>query len=171
LNKAMPLGWATDELGVSTEDAHRVLENFKNRAGGGLLPLGGEGEEFSGHKGFGLALWVDIFCAVLSGAASANMVYPRAADGKPLPPDLGHFFGAWRLEAFRPINEFKAAMDDLQRRLKATPKAPGQERIYIPGEKEYEATERYLVEGVPLNLKVADDLKALGLELDVTWDF
>jgi L-2-hydroxycarboxylate dehydrogenase (NAD+) len=170
LSKPMPLGWATDESGVSTEDAHRVLENFKKRAGGGLLPLGGEGEVFSGHKGYGLVLWVDIFCAVLSGAAYANMVYPKAADGKPLPANLGHFFGAWHLNAFRPADEFKAAMDDLQRRLKEAPKAQGQERIYIHGEKEYEASERYLSEGVPLNPKVADDLQALGQELDVTFD-
>ena len=170
LNKAMPLGWATDESGVSTADAHRVLENFKSRAGGGLLPLGGEGEVFSGHKGYGLVLWVDIFCAVLSGAAYANMVYPKTSDGEPLPANLGHFFGAWRLDAFRPVNEFKAAMDDLQRRLKDAPKAQGQERIYIHGEKEYEAAERYLREGVPLNPKVADDLKSLGQELGVTYD-
>ena len=170
LNKAMPLGWATDESGVSTQDAHRVLENFLKRAGGGLLPLGGEGEEFSGYKGYGLVMWVDIFCAVLSGAAYANLVYPKASDGKPLPANLGHFFGAWRVDAFRPANEFKAAMDDLQRRLKDAPKAKGQERIYVHGEKEYEAAERYLKEGVPLNPKVADDLKTLGGELDVTYD-
>jgi L-2-hydroxycarboxylate dehydrogenase (NAD+) len=170
LNKSMPQGWATDENGVSTEDAHLVLENFKQRAGGGLLPLGGEGEVFSGHKGYGLVLWVDIFCAILSGAAFANTVYPRTADGKPLPANLGHFFGAWRLDAFRPADEFKAAMDDLQRRLKNAPKAQGQERIYIHGEKEYEAAERYMKEGVPLNPKVADDLKALGQELDVAYN-
>ena len=170
LSKAMPLGWATDERGVSTKDAHLVLENFKKRAGGGLLPLGGEGEMFSGHKGYGLGMWVDIFCAVLSGAAYANMVYPKDADGKPLPANLGHFFGAWRLDAFRPADEFKAAMDDLQRRFKEAPRAQGQERIYIHGEKEYEATDRYLAEGVPLDPKVADDLKALGKELDVTYE-
>ena len=170
LSKPMPLGWATDERGVSTENAHLVLQNFLKRAGGGLLPLGGEGEMFSGHKGYGLGMWVDIFSAVLSGAAYANMVYPKSGDGKPLPANLGHFFGAWRLDAFRPADEFKAAMDDFQRRFKDAPKAQGQDRIYIHGEKEYEATERYLKDGIPLNPKVADDLKALGRELDVTCD-
>ncbi|MFH0974188.1 MAG: Ldh family oxidoreductase [Spirochaetota bacterium] len=170
LNKPMPLGWATDESGVSTENATRVLENFVNRAGGGLLPLGGEGELFSGYKGYGMVLWVDIFCAILSGAAYANLVYPKTAEGKPLPANLGHFFGAWRVDAFRPAKEFKAAMDDLQRRLKDAPKAQGQERIYIHGEKEYEASERFMREGVPLNPKVAEDLKALSRELDVTYE-
>ena len=169
LGKPLPAGWATDERGVGTDDAHRVLENFKQRAGGGLLPLGGEGELFSGHKGYGLALWVDVFCAVLSGAAYATLVYPKTPDGKPLPANLGHFFGAWRVDAFRPADEFKADMDDLQKLLKNTPKAEGQDRIYIHGEKEYEMTERYRRQGIPLNPKVADDLKAIAGEVGVKW--
>ncbi len=170
LDKPLPVGWATDESGVGTEDANRVLENFKKRAGGGLLPLGGEGELLSGYKGYGLALWVDVFCSVLSGAAFATLVYPKTADGKPLPANLGHFFGAWRVDSFRPIEEFKAAMDDLQRQLKNTAKAEGQDRIYIHGEKEYEKTDLYTREGIPLNPKVAADLKAIAQEVDVDYD-
>jgi len=170
LGKPLPAGWATDERGVGTEDAHRVLENFKIRGGGGLLPLGGEGELLSGYKGYGLALWVDVFCAVLSGAAYASLVYPRTPDGKPLPADLGHFFGAWRVDAFRPVDEFKAAMDDLQRQLKNAPKAEGQDRIYIHGEKEYEKEELYTRQGVPLGPKVVADLKSIARELDVEYD-
>jgi L-2-hydroxycarboxylate dehydrogenase (NAD+) len=170
LDKAMPLSWATDERGVATDNAGRVLANLKSRAGGGLLPLGGEGELLSGHKGYGLAVLVDVFCAVLSGAAYADLVYPRSPDGKPLPANLGHFFGAWRIEAFRPVAEFKAAMDDLQRRLKGSAKAEGQARIYIHGEKEYENTERNLKDGLALNPKVAADLRALAAEVNVTYD-
>ena len=168
--KPVPLGWATDERGLGTENPHRVLENLKKRAGGGLLPLGGEGELLSGHKGYGLALWVDVFCAILSGAAYADLVYPKTPDGKPMPADLGHFFGAWRVDAFRPVNEFKAAMDDLQQLLKKAPGAEGQNRIYIHGEKEYEKTEHYSRDGIPINPRVVDDLKALAEEMDVKWD-
>jgi len=167
LEKSLPLGWATDERGVATEDAGRVLENFKQRAGGGLLPLGGEGELLGGHKGYGLALWVDVFCAILSGAAYADLVYPKDEQGKPLPSAIGHFFGAWRVDAFRPVEEFKAAMDDIQRRLKDTPKAEDADRIYIHGEKEYEEAERRSREGIPLNPKVAADLRAIGEGLGV----
>lgn len=170
LEKPIPLGWATDETGTSTTDAKRVLENSKQLAGGGLLPLGGAGELLSGHKGYGLALWVDIFCGVLAGAAYADLVYPRTSDGKPLPSQIGHFFGAWRVDAFRPVDEFKAAMDDLQRRLKDIPKATGETRIYIHGEKEYEEAERRTREGIPLNPKVAADLRAIGEELGVECD-
>jgi len=170
LEKSLPLGWATDETGTPTTDAKRVLENSKQRAGGGLLPLGGAGELLSGHKGYGLALWVDIFCGVLAGAAYADLVYPRTSDGKHLPSRIGHFFGAWRVDAFRPVDEFKAAMDDLQRRLKDTPKAKGETRIYIHGEKEYEEVERRTREGIPLNPKVAADLRAVAAELGVEYD-
>jgi len=170
LEKPIPLGWATDETGTPTDEPARVLENFKQRAGGGLLPLGGAGELLGGHKGYGLSLWVDVFCAILSGAAYADQVYPKAADGRPLPSRIGHFFGAWRVDAFRPVREFKAAMDDLEHRLKNAPKAEGQTRIYVHGEKEYEEAERRSRDGIPLNPKVAADLRAIGEEVGVEYD-
>ncbi len=169
LEKPLPIGWATDETGMPTTDAGRVLENLKTRAGGGLLPLGGAGELLRGYKGYGLAVWVDVFSALLSGAAYANLVYPKDEAGNPLPSAIGHFFGAWRVDAFRPVDEFKAAMDDLQRRLKNAPKAEGAERIYIHGEKEFEEAARRTKEGIPLNPKVAADLQAIGEELGVDW--
>jgi len=168
--KAMPLGWATDEKGIPTTDAHRVLDNFRARRGGGLLPLGGAGELFSGHKGYGLALLVDILSAVLPGAAYANMVYPKTPQGKPLPANLGHFFGAINVEAFRSVDGFKSAMDDLIRRLKNSPKAEGANRIYIHGEKEYEEAERRTKDGIPLDAKIEADLRAIGQELNVKYD-
>jgi L-2-hydroxycarboxylate dehydrogenase (NAD+) len=170
LEKPLPMGWATDETGTPTDDAAQVLENFRQRAGGGLLPLGGAGELLGGHKGYGLSLWVDVFCAVLSGAAYANTVYPKTPDGKPLPSKIGHFFGAWRVDGFRPVGEFKVAMDDLQQRLRNTPKAEGEDRIYIHGEKEHEEAERRSREGIPLSPKVAADLRAIGEELGVEYD-
>ena len=170
LEKSLPLGWATDETGTPTTEAGRVLENFKQRAGGGLLPLGGAGELLRGYKGYGLALLVDVLCAILSGAAYANLVYPKDEQGKPLPSAIGHFFGVLRVDGFRPVDEFKAAMDDIQRRLKNTPKAEGADRIYIHGEKEYEEAERRSRDGIPLNPKVAADLRAIGEEVGVEYD-
>lgn len=170
MEKPIPSGWATDETGEPTEDPRRVLTNLKQRTGGGLLPLGGAGELLGGHKGYGLALLVDVLSAVLPGAAYANLVYPKDDAGNPLPSAIGHFFGAWRVDAFRPVDEFKADMDDLQRRLKGARKAEGQGRIYVHGEKEYEATERNSREGAPLNPKVAADLRAIGDELGVVYD-
>jgi LDH2 family malate/lactate/ureidoglycolate dehydrogenase len=168
--KPLPQGWATDEHGVPTDDAGRVLKNLLARAGGGLLPLGGAGELLSGHKGYGLALLVDVLCGVLPGAGYANTIYPKTSDGKPLPANVGHFFGALQVDAFRPLDAFKATMDDIIRRLKNSPKAEGDERIYIHGEKEFEIEEERRANGVILHPKVVADLKAIADETDVTYD-
>jgi len=171
LEKPMPLSWATDENGVATDNPTRVLQNIMKRSGGGLLPLGGDSEETGGHKGYGLALAVEIFSAVLPGALYANLVYPKDKDGKPLPSGIGHFFGAMRVDAFRPKDEFKRDMDDLICRLKNAPKAKGATRVYIHGEKEFEMAEEYAKTGVPLNAKVVEELRNIAKQLKIPEPF
>ncbi len=170
LDKPIPAGWAIDKHGQPALDSHRTLDEFKRNAGGGLLPLGGEGESLGGYKGYGLALWVEILSALLAGAAFASFTYPRTREGKPLPANLGHFFGAWRIDSFRPLDEFKAAMDDLQELLRDEPKAEGQDRVYIHGEKEYAAAERHLRQGILLNARVMGELRAVAQELGLVSD-
>jgi LDH2 family malate/lactate/ureidoglycolate dehydrogenase len=170
MGKKIPHGWAVDETGRSCDDPARVLNNIKSKIGGGLLPLGGVGEEFGGHKGYGLDLLVDIFSGVLSGSANTNLLYPKTPDGKPLPSLVGHFFGAMRVDFFRPTEGFKRDMDDLIRRLRNSPKADGYDRIYLQGEKEFELEEKYRKEGIPLYFKVYDDLKAIGGEVGVPFN-
>lgn len=170
MEEQLPLGWATDETGEPTPDAAQVLENFLNLAGGGLLPLGGAGELFGGHKGYGLALMVDILSGVLPGAGYANNIYLKDENGKPKPANVGHFFGALRVDGFRPVDEFKATMDDILGRLKATPKAVGQDRIFIHGEKEYEIVDDRQENGVILHPKVEADLMAMAQEFGVEYN-
>ncbi len=170
MGKPIPLGWATDERGIATTDASRVLANFKARAGGGLLPLGGMGEEFGGHKGYGLALLVDILCGVLPLAGYANTIYPKTPDGRPLPANVGHFFGAMRVDAFRPVGEFTATMDDIILRLKNSAKAEGQDRVYIHGEKEFEMEDQRRKNGIPLHPKTVTTMKQIAQELGVEYD-
>lgn len=169
LGKAMPAGWATDERGLGTTDPGRVLRNFLGRAGGGLLPLGGEGEEMGGHKGYGLSLLVELLCGVLSGAAYMTDVYPKNADGKPRPADLGHIFGALRVDAFGPLDQYKARMDDAIRRLRGSAKAEGQARIWVHGEKEFERSAANRAAGVPLHEKVVADLRKIATETGVAY--
>jgi LDH2 family malate/lactate/ureidoglycolate dehydrogenase len=168
--KSLPLGWATDERGVPTSDAAQVLDNFVKRAGGGLLPLGGAGEEFSGYKGYGMGLLVEILSAVLPGAAYLTSVYPKDSDGQPLPADLGHFFGAWRLDAFRPAEGFKADMDKFIRELKGGNLAEGTTRIYVHGEKEFEMADQRGEHGIPLEAKVEASLKQIAADLNIQYD-
>ena len=170
MEKPVPLSWATDEHGIPTSDAPRVLKNLLARAGGGILPLGGAREDDGGHKGYGLALLVDILCGVLPLAGYANTSYPKTPEGKPLPANVGHFFGAMRIDAFRPVDEFKATMDDIIRRLKNSAKAEGQERIYIHGEKEFEMEDQRRKNGIPLHLKTVATMKQIAQELGVEYN-
>jgi LDH2 family malate/lactate/ureidoglycolate dehydrogenase len=170
MEKSLPLSWATDEHGVPTSDASRVLKNLLARAGGGILPLGGAREEDGGHKGYGLALLVDILCGVLPLAGYANTIYPKTPEGKRLPANVGHFFGAMRIDAFRPVDEFKAAMDDIIRRLKNSAKAEGQDRIYIHGEKEFEMEDQRRENGIPLHPKTVAMMKQIAQELRVGYN-
>jgi len=164
LGKPMPHGWAVDETGRSSTDPKRVLNALANRLGGGLLPLGGEGEDLGGHKGYGLALMVDVLSGVLSGAATGLQVY---ADEQR--PNVGHFFMALDPAAFRPLDEFRRDMDRLARELKDSPKAHGQDRIYVHGEKSFARMEKYRQEGIPLDPKVVENLKKIGADLGVPW--
>jgi L-2-hydroxycarboxylate dehydrogenase (NAD+) len=168
--KPLPLGWATDEHGVPTTDAGRVLDNFVRRAGGGLLPLGGAGEEMSGYKGYGLGLMVEILSAVLPGAAYLTHVYPKDEKGKAAPANLGHFFGAWRVDAFRETAEFKNDMDQFIRELKGGARAEGATRIYVHGEKEFEEAGRRAEQGIPLGPKVEASLKQISADLGIAYN-
>lgn len=165
----IPTGWATDEEGNDCTNPSRVLENIRHRAGGGLLPLGGISELYSGHKGYGLVLLVEILSGVLSGSAFADETYKKDKNGNPLPANIGHFFGAVRIDFFREANEFKRDMDVLIRKIKESKKAEGESRIYIHGEKEYELEAKYKVEGVPLHHKVIKSLRHIAEETGIEY--
>jgi L-2-hydroxycarboxylate dehydrogenase (NAD+) len=169
LGKELPVGWAIDKEDRAMTDPGEVTKMLYSRTGGGLLPLGGEGEEFGGHKGYGLSLLVDILSGVLSGAAFGSNVYPQR-DGKPAPGNVGHFFGALSIDSFLPRAMFEQRMDELIHALKSSPKAPGQNRIYIHGEKEFEIEDERRRNGIPLPDQVLGPLSKLADELQVTFD-
>lgn len=148
----IPQGWGINAQGELTQDPREVLQ------GGALLPLGGPAE-LRGYKGYGLSLLVDLLSGVLAGAAFGQGV---GVPSKERSADVGHFFAAIKIENFRPVDYFKADMDEYLLALKAAPKLPGQDRIFIHGEKEFELAEKYQKEGVPLLTEVVESLKAAG---------
>jgi LDH2 family malate/lactate/ureidoglycolate dehydrogenase len=157
-----PLGWIQDKEGNPSTDPHAL------KTGGALLPLGGDRDHGS-HKGYALGAIVDIFSAVLSGANYGPWVPPFPAY-VPMPTDMpgkgiGHFFGAMRIDAFRPSGEFKEHMDRWIRRFRAATPAPGQEKVLIPGDPEREMEAIRRVEGIPLLNPVVEDLKGLAAKL------
>jgi LDH2 family malate/lactate/ureidoglycolate dehydrogenase len=163
-NQDTPTGWVQDKDGQETTSANGVKD------GGALLPLGGDREHGS-HKGYALGAIVDIFSAVLSGANYGPWVPPFVAflepDPNPVGAGIGHFFGAMRVDAFRPADEFKAHMDNWISRFRAAKPTPGNEKVLIPGDPERELEAIRRVEGIPLLEPVVKDLTALGEKFGV----
>lgn len=155
-----PVGWIQKKDGAPTTDAHALKE------GGALLPLGSDREHGS-HKGYCLGAWVDIFSAVLSGANYGPWVPPfvsfLAPPADPVGSGIGHFFGAMRIDAFRPADEFKRHMDNWINRFRSAKPVEGQSRVLIPGDPEREMAEERLKIGIPLNEKVVADLNNLAI--------
>jgi len=163
-NKTMPLGWAVDARGKGTANAKDVLASLAKNAGGGILPLGGEGEEFSGHKGYGLAMLVELFSSLLAGGAFGMGTFVEGSSA-----NIAHFFGAIRVDAFRPLPEFRRDVRKFLDEIRSGPKAEGHDRIYVHGEKGLAAERERLPTGIPLGPKVVEGLKKIGDELGVPW--
>jgi len=158
-NADMPLGWAQDKDGIPSIDANIL------RKQGALLPLGSDREHGS-HKGYALGSIVDIFSAVLSGASygpwappfPAYVSMPENQPGK----GLGHFFGAMRIDAFRPAEEFTSHMDNWITRFRNASPSEGNEKVLIPGDPEREMEAIRIREGIPLLEAVEKDLHEIA---------
>lgn len=163
--KKAPEGWLQDKDGKITTDARGLIE------GGSMRPLGGDREHGS-HKGYALGGVVDILSAILSGANYGPWVPPFVSflDPHPNPvgKGLGHFFGAWRIDAFREADEFKSHMDTWIERFRSSETVDGEDKVLIPGDPEREMTAIRLEKGIPLLQPVIDDLEALGKKLGVS---
>lgn len=129
------------------------------------IPDGWATRELGGHKGYGLAVMVDILAGVLAGASYADK--NRRSPEEPTRANVGHFFGAIDVTRFRPLDLFRADMDDLLRALKDSPKAEGEERIWVAGEPEWECEKRRRTEGVPMAPGLVEQLRALAADLDL----
>lgn len=162
--KKLPKGWAVNENGLTAEEPAALLKNMLTQSGGGILPLGGEGEEFGGHKGYGLAVMVDIFCALLSGGTFGPDVFDSAETSAL----VSHFFGVLKVTNFREAVSFKADMDKMLRQLKNTRPAEGHARVYYAGLKEAEYEKESGEKGVPLTDIVWEQIKACGRTLNVS---
>jgi ureidoglycolate dehydrogenase (NAD+) len=156
-NEKIPDGWIVDQDGLPTTDISRY-------------PLVGSLLPFAGHKGYGLSLMVEILAAVLTGAAVTTDVKSWMLD-LDKPTDEGHAFLAINVEAIMSVQVFKDRMDKMIRGIKNSPKAKGSERIYLPGEMEWEKREEALKSGIPLPKDVIDTLKGLAEDVALKTDF
>lgn len=165
-NQDTPNGWVQDKEGNNSNNANELKQ------GGALLPLGSD-KEHGSHKGYALGSIVDIFSAVLSGASYGPWAPPFPAY-VPMPQNmpgkgLGHFFGAMRIDAFRPAHEFKEHIDNWIERFKQTKPIDANNPVLIPGEPEFEMEQIRSKEGIPLVESVVNELQELGYKLGVSF--
>lgn len=162
-----PLGWVQDAEGKPTTDVDAL------KAGGSMLPLGGDREHAS-HKGYILGSVVDIFSAVLSGANYGPWAPPFVSflplREDPVGEGLGHFLGAMRVDAFRPAKDFKSHMDNWITTFRNSAVTDESDRVLIPGDPEREMTDKRLKEGIQLIAPVVEDLSKLGEELSIDFN-
>ncbi|MEJ0102242.1 MAG: Ldh family oxidoreductase [Bacteroidota bacterium] len=166
-NGVAPLGWIQDKQGKPSTNPHEL------KGGGALLPLGGDREHGS-HKGYALGAIVDIFSAVLSGANYGPWVPPFPAY-VPMPDEqpgkgIGHFFGAMRIDAFRPASDFKMHMDKWIKRFHSAKTVEGQTKVIIPGDPEREMHAERMKNGILLMPVVLDDLKYLSEKFGIKFE-
>jgi len=154
--ESIPPGLAVDVQGRPTTDAQAALD-------GAVLP-------FAAHKGYGIALLIEMLSGVLAGATVAPAV-GNLYNNPTGVQNLGHGFGAIRVEALAPYDEFVGRMDALIREVRESPRGVGVDRIYLPGEIEFELTARNRQEGVPLSPPTVKELRELGGRSGVEWPF
>ncbi|MFC1606784.1 Ldh family oxidoreductase [Candidatus Latescibacterota bacterium] len=163
LEKELPAGWAVDKEGKAAVDARTMLDDMFHRAGGGILPLGGAGELFGGHKGYGLAVMVDILCSILCGAPFGRAL----SDTETSSARVSHFFGAIRIDAFRDPKEFRRDMDRMLQDLRSCQPAEGEERVYYAGQKEFEREDESAQLGVKLLKKTYNNISEIGRNFNI----
>jgi len=164
--KPVPEGWLIDAEGNPATDPTKILEDL-GKAAAAFLPLGGAGELLAGYKGYDLATMVEILSASLCGGVFMKDLLGFAEDGSRRPYMLGHFFLAIDIEHFIPLEVSRQITGGIMRTLQASRKSPGQERIYVAGQKEYEKEALVRERGVPVNRNLRRELRAMRDELRI----
>jgi L-2-hydroxycarboxylate dehydrogenase (NAD+) len=149
--RAIPKGWIPEAFGQPSLNEHGIF-NFIMP----LLPLGGEGTDTGGHKGYALSLMVELLCTLLTGQRN---------------PATGHFMGAIDIGSFREPELVYQHMQETFDKIRGLKKAPGRDRIYIPGELEAKAEEENRRLGIVVSPAVIKQLKRLNDEMKLPFNF
>ncbi len=157
--KKIPLGWAMSPEGKLLDDPKEILARK-----GALLPLGGLGEEFSGHKGAGLALIVDLLCGVLTGANYGKKVRHTTDKEK---ANVGHFMLALNIENITPLEVFLKTVEEYKEYIKSLSKLEEESIVWIPGEKAWLTMETRKKIGIPLHKNILKEIKEEGEKVGV----
>ena len=167
VGKDTPAGMVIGRNGEALTDSPSILTDLTTGKAA-LAPLGGIGEELAGYKGYGYATVVEVLSAALQQGQFLRALSGIGQNGEKIPYHLGHFFIAIDTEAFMGLDAFKKTAGDILRDLRGSQKAPGQDRIYTAGEKEYMVWLQRKDSGVPLNEGVQKEFITIRNELGLT---
>ena len=158
--KPTPKGMVIAHDGTALTDSEEILKKLVEGTAA-LTPLGGIGDEMAGYKGYGYAAVVEILSAALTGGLFMKDLTNKNPDGTKRHYHLGHFFLVINPEFFMGLDTFKKTAGDILRGLRNSQKAPGHDRIYTAGEKEWDVWQVRKDKGVPMGKGVQDDFKAV----------
>lgn len=163
LDKPLPDMWALGADGKRSSDASQVLKNIVSKAGGGIMPLGGESEQSGSHKGYGYGMFCEIFCSILSMGLTSNHTHIGGKGG------TCHGFIAINPNIFGDADAIKEHLSTFLQELRDAPKADGASRIYTHGEKEVFAYNDRLENGIDVNIgtvaEMVDLCKYLNMDI------
>ncbi len=157
----LPEGWTVGADGNVGTDAAEILSSIEQKKGGGILPLGGATEQLGGHKGYGYGMVAEIFSSILSLGLTSNHTNIGSTGG------TCHGFIAINPNLFGDPKEIENNFSTFLEELRNSPKADGQTRIYTHGEKEAEAVDRILKEGIPVNENTIKEMRIICNEYNI----
>ena len=168
--KPTPEGLVVTKDGGTMSDSAKILTEM--RAGNcALLSVGGLGEATGGYKGYGFTTIVEILSAALAGGPYLKDLSGKAPDGSSQMYRLGHFFFVINPEFFMGLDTFKKTAGGICRGLRNSQKAPGAERIYTAGEKEWLAWQERKDKGVPVGETIQKEIIEVRDKLGLPYHF
>ncbi len=136
-----------------------------------LTTLGGIGEELAGYKGYGYAMVIELFSSILQDGWYGKDLDGKDENGNIRPYHLGHFFIAIDTNHFLGEDLARKKAGEIIRKVRDSKKAPGHDRIYSAGEKEWEIYKQRLVDGVPITGPVQKEFMAVRDQFNLPYTF
>ena len=168
--KETPAGLVVTKDGNTMTDSGEILKEMR-KGNCALLPIGGLGEETGGFKGYGFNTIVEILSAALAGGPHTKALTGKNAAGENDFYRLGHFFFVINPAFFMGLETFQHTSGDILRALRSSTKAPGAERIYTAGEKEWLAWQDRKDKGVPVGETIQKEIIQLRDECGLDYKF
>ena len=168
--KPTPAGLVVTKDGGTMTDSGEILSEMR-KGNCALLSIGGLGEETGGYKGYGFTTIVEILSSALSGGPFMKALSGKGPGGEDRLYRLGHFFFVINPAFFMGLDTFRKTSGDILRGLRASTKAPGAERIYTAGEKEWLAWQERKDKGVPVGESIQKELVSLRDRFSLPYTF